>query len=411
MRIAYICADRGIQPDGHGGSSRHVSEMVNSLVARGNEVTVFAASVAGAGTELAGDIVDLRGHAPLAGLQSSLQKAARLAEDESWAAREIQAIFDNEALGAALADLHPLPDMVYERQSLWAVAGLRYAKAHRIPHLLEVNAPLVAQQLEYRQLELASAAAGIENWMIAGTDRLLVTSPSLVDYVRAHGATRRNVRLVRCGVPAALLERTVGGGGKAATRDPSRFVIGFVGSLKPWHGIEVLLEAFRKLHAADFCYRLLIVGDGPERLAIERYLRVHGLDAFCEMTGDVPASEIPRQLARMDVGVAPYPELTSFYFSPLKIWEYAGAGVPIAASAIGDLPQLFPHKEGALLHRPGSANKLALHITKLRENPDLGARLARRAKRTARAHTWDRIAGRVESIAAAAIRARPPIVR
>jgi len=285
---------------------------------------------------------------------------------------------------------------------LWCTAGLDFARRRGIPHLLEVNAPLVEQQREYRELDLVPAAEAIEEWLLAGATRVLVTSPALTPYVRSRGGARARVRVVPCGVPAAWLDAP------RPPRDPSRFVIGFVGSLKPWHGIDVLLRAFRKLHAKDRCYRLLIVGDGPLRDETDRYLRMHGLDAFSEMTGAVAPEEVPGLLARMDAGVAPYPELPSFYFSPLKIWEYAGAGVPIVASATGDLPQRFPHREAALLHPPGSSGKLAAHLAGLREDPALAERLARRARRLARRNTWERIAARVERIAEDARRASQP---
>lgn len=403
MRIAYLCADRGVNPAGHGGSAAHVREMVRALVARGHEVTVLAASAAGAASVLPCEVIDLQADHAMADLHNRIQRSARALGDTSRAPREIQALLLNHSVASALAGMKPAPEVIYERQSLWSVAGLGHARRHGIPHLLEVNAPLVEQQRDYRELELVSAAAGIEEVLLAGSDRVLVTSPGLVEYARMHGASRRNVRVVPCGVPASLLAASRDG----SARDPSRFVVGFVGSLKPWHGIDVLLRAFRKLHAADFCYRLRIVGDGPQREEIEHYLRVHGLDAFSELTGDVDPSQIPAELARMDVGVAPYPLLPSFYFSPLKLWEYAAAGVPIVASDAGDLPQLFPHREAALLHPAGSASKLAAQIIKLREDPSLAARLARRARQIARTHTWDRIAARVERIAADAIRRQP----
>jgi len=401
MRIAYICADRGVNPAGSGGSATHVRELVRALVARGHEVTVFAAAAEGAASVLPCEVVDLQADRSMAELHTRLQRAARAIGDSSRAPKEIQGLLLNDALASALSNMSPPADVVYERQSLWSVAGLGHATRRGIPHLLEVNAPLVEQQKDYRELELLSAAAGIEGLLLAGSDRVLVTSPGLVDYARMHGASRRDVRVVPCGVSASLLEQS---SGEARPRDPSRFVVGFLGSLKPWHGIDVLLRAFRKLHAADFCYRLLIVGDGPEREGVERYLRTNGLDAFSELTGNVDPSEVPAQLARMDAGVAPYPELPSFYFSPLKLWEYAGAGVPIVASDSGDLPRLFPHREAALLHPAGSASKLAAQVIKLREDPSLAARLARRARQIARAHTWDRIAARVERIATDAMR-------
>ncbi len=399
MRMAYICADRGVNPGGSGGSATHVRELVRALIRRGVDVTVMAASAGGAGSALGCTLIDLQNDASTADLRDRIYRALHDLGDSSRAPHEAHALLLNQSLTAALESINPPPDVVYERQSLWSVAGLEFARRRGIPHLLEVNAPLVEQEQRYRRLDLVSVATAIEGFLLSGSQRVLVTSPSLVSYARASGASGRRVRVVPCGVSTALLDAS---SGAPPARDPSRFVVGFLGSLKPWHGLDVLLQAFRKLHDLDFSYRLLIVGDGPMRDEVEKFLRLHGLDAFSELTGSVEPADVPAQLARMNVGVAPYPELPSFYFSPLKIWEYAGAGVPIAASESGDLPRLFPHREAALLHRPGSVAKLVAHIERLRTNPDFAARLARRARRIARAHTWDRIAARVENIASGA---------
>lgn len=401
MRIAYVCADRGVRPAGRGGSATHVREIVRALVARGHDVTVLSAAADGAADVLPCPVVDLMADPTLVELRARVQKSARAFGDTSRAPHETLSLLLNQRIAEILAAMTPAPDVIYERHSVWSVAGLDFARRRRIPHLLEVNAPLVEQERTYRELALAPTATAIEDWIVAGSDRVLATAPALAEWARIHGASRRHVRVVPCGVPSSMLSTT-----ERAPRDPSRFTIGFVGSLKPWHGVEVLLRAFRKLHKMQVGYRLLIVGDGPLREETERWLATHGLDAYAELTGEVDPAEVPRWLARMDVGVAPYPELPSFYFSPLKLWEYAGAGVPIAASETGDLPRLFPHREAALLHPPGSASKLAAHIASLREDPTLGARLARRARQVARAHTWDRLAARVEKIAEAAVRAK-----
>ena len=87
-----------------------------------------------------------------------------------------------------------------------------------------------------------------------------------------------------------------------------------------------------------------------------------------------------------------------FYFSPLKIWEYAAGRVPIVASESGEIPRLFPHRQAALLHAPGKVRKIVKHVERLRRDPHLRERLARRARAVAKEHTWDRLAGRFHTL-------------
>jgi glycosyltransferase involved in cell wall biosynthesis len=207
------------------------------------------------------------------------------------------------------------------------------------------------------------------------------------------------MRVIPCGVARSLFPAS----GRLGARGADEFVLGFVGSLKPWHGIDILLEAFLQLSYISSNYRLLLVGDGPLRPEVESFCRSHNISPLVTIAGSVDAARVPEYLARIDVGLAPYPPLPSFYFSPLKIWEYAAAGVPIVASASGDLPRLFPHRVAALLHPPGSVGKIVKHVERLRGDRDLGCRLARRARQVAKLHTWDRLAARFETLAKRAL--------
>ena len=400
MRIAYICADRGVSVDGSTGSAIHVREMVRALAGRGQHVTVFTATggrIAGANIEA----VNVGDDPLLSELRARTAKGLRASGRDAGRAAETYSLLLNQTLLERLGSRERF-DLVYERHSLWSIAGLQYARRVGIPFFLEVNAPLAEQQRAYRELEFEEAADAIQSLLFEQADRVFVTAASLVDYVHARGASRSNARVLPCGAASHLFARRNESG--QTTRD--EFVVGFLGTLKPWHGTDVLLDAFTILHERRPGYRLLIVGDGPLREEIAATCRARGLAEAVTMTGSIDHADVGGYLARMDVGVASYPELETFYFSPLKVWEYAAASVPIAASASGELPSLFPHKEAALLHPPGNARKLARHIERLRDNPELGLRLARKAHRTARAHTWDRLAARVVRAAEPFARAR-----
>src|SRR5262249_55757097 len=182
-------------------------------------------------------------------------------------------------------------------------AGLRFARDHGIPFLLEVNAPLRVEQVQHRALQNGVLAEALEAHLFQLSDRVLVPSSVLREYVISRGARPARVRMVCnaadpelfCSVPRA--PRT------GSSRDP--FVIGFVGSLKPWHGIQDLLRAFVRLHRRSSAYRLLIVGDGPLRPAIEEIRRREGLTDVIRVTGNVDYAHVPGLLAEMDVAVAP----------------------------------------------------------------------------------------------------------
>lgn len=394
MRIAYVCADRGVPVIGCSGSSVHVRALAGALVRRGHEVTAFTAcpSDGTATGSVAVPLVDVAGDSLLHEVRGQVARLLRDGGGPAIRAAETYALLLNQPLLDALRDAPGGFDVVYERQSLWSIAALQFARSAGVPFVLEVNAPLLEQQLAYRELDMAETARAIELLLFTRADLVLVTSPALADYARARGASRRRIRVLPCGVSAELFATA------RPPRQPGKFVVGFLGSLKPWHGVEILLDAFRQLRARSDEYRLRIVGDGPLRPVVEEFRRTGGLEDVVELVGPVAHEAVGAELARFDVGAAPYPPLPSFYFSPLKVWEYAAAGVPIVASASGELARLFPHREAALLHPPGKVGKFVKHVELLRTTPGLAVRLARRARRTARLHTWDRLAARWESL-------------
>jgi glycosyltransferase involved in cell wall biosynthesis len=168
------------------------------------------------------------------------------------------------------------------------------------------------------------------------------------------------------------------------------FTVGFVGTLKAWHGLAVLVDAFSAFHARHTSSRLLIVGDGPERERVEGDIVNRGLRDFALFTGAVPPAEVPGLLASMDVAVAPYPALTDFYFSPLKVYEYMAAGRPVIASRIGQLKKLIQPGINGVLVTPGDAAELTEALEKLFGDTATRSRLGREARRAVlRDHTWD----------------------
>ena len=125
-----------------------------------------------------------------------------------------------------------------------------------------------------------------------------------------------------------------------------------------------------------------------------------GLREAALFTGAVAPHQVPGLLASMDVAVAPYPKLANFYFSPLKVYEYMAAGLPVVASRIGQLTQVLRHEETGLLCPPGDAAALAAALERLRCDPALRKRLGAAARATAlKKHTWDAVARRILSLA------------
>ena len=381
MRIAYVSADPGVPIFGRKGCSIHAQEVLRAMLKRGAEIDLFAISL---------------GAEPPAGLEPVRLHALPPPPKGELAARE-------QSLLAANADLRKTLeragrfDLVYERYSLWSFAGMEYARACRTAGLLEVNAPLIEEQAEHRGLLDRASAERVAQQAFSNATTLIAVSQQVATYLERFPAARAKVRVIPNGVNP---ERFPPGLKPSLPGAPGALTVGFVGTLKPWHGVGILVEAFARICERDPHTRLLIVGDGPERETLQADLSARGLSQAAHFTGAVSASEVPGLLASIDVAVAPYPDLSRFYFSPLKVYEYMAAGLPVVASRIGQLEKLIQDGVNGLLTAPGDAAELAMTLERLRAEPELRARLGKAARATVlREHTWDGVVGRILDLA------------
>jgi glycosyltransferase involved in cell wall biosynthesis len=388
MRVAYVCADLGVPVFGRKGCSVHVQEVVRALRRQGARVELFTPRPEGE---------------PPPGLEAVRVHALPRPTTKDPAARERAALAANKVLREALKRAGPF-DLVYERYALWGYAGMVYARSAGVPGLLEVNAPLIEEQAEHRTLVNRGAAEAVARRAFAAAGALLAVSAEVAGYLAGYPGAGGRIHVLPNGVDPA---RFSPGLGPVRPREPGTFTAGFVGTLKPWHGLSVLVEAFDRLHCRHPDARLLVVGDGPERSSLEDGLARRGLAGVAWLTGAVAPEEVPPLLAEMDAAVAPYPGQGRFYFSPLKVYEYMAAGLPLVASRLGQLVELIRHEVDGLLCPAGDAAALAEALGRLRADPGLRRRLGGAARaRVLAEHTWDAVVGRAlrlaESVAASA---------
>ena len=400
MRIAYICSDRGIPVNGTKGASIHVRGMSQALQQRGHEVKILAARVDGETPPgFRPGIIDFGFDHMLKDLRRDIR-----AHGGENIGNEAYSLLLNTALAQALERLDDRwgIDAIYERYSLWSWAGLHFARKRNLPFILEVNAPLVKEQATWRELSLQPIAAGLERLVLREADAISVPASGLKRHIEAVTGQRRGIHVVPNGVDLAVFRDPPLPPEALRARLRGRFVVAFLGSLKPWHGIENLCRAFRKLRTKVPAAHLLVIGGGPMLGYLEKTATELGSDAIT-LTGPVPHQAVPGLLAFADVGVAPYPELEDFYFCPLKVIEYLTAGLPVVASDIGDMAKLVEHDRTGLLVPPGDTRALAHALTGLHDDPRRRTKFGARARRRAETrHGWEVSARRVEGYIAQA---------
>jgi glycosyltransferase involved in cell wall biosynthesis len=349
MRILQLCADSGIAVDGTKGASIHLRSLAEAFCGD-HDVVV----------------------------------AARRSPDPDTSFPFAVERYDGVDSLERIMDVHGVPDVVYERYSLGHVDGMEFAARIDRPFVLEVNSPLVDEARRHRPGSVADADLDAEIRLLRDADLVVTVSEALGAFV-AQVRGGRPVTVQHNGYDPRLFDGEV-------PLDP-RPTLGFLGHPKPWHGADVLPSVLAALRRRGHDARLLVVGGGPGADSIVEAARSSGVDEHVEVTGALDHSGAIARIRTAWVGLAPYPAAEFFYFSPIKVMEYLAGGVPVVATAVGEVPFLVG--DGGVIVPPGDPTALIDAVDELVR--DTGHRLALgRAGRArmSRAHTWDAVARR-----------------
>jgi len=179
---------------------------------------------------------------------------------------------------------------------------------------------------------------------------------------------------------------------------PSAPQVGYVGSLYPGKGVEIVVQLAKRLPDIDFH----IVGGKPEDLARwQDDVDVTNL----YLHGHVPHRDVQAYYSRFHVALAPVQRRVAVDFgssdvgrwtSPLKVFEYMAAGLPTIASDVPTLREILKNGETAVLVPPDDLSAWVTALRNLVENGEDARRLGDSARRDLEQHhTWDARAAKV----------------
>lgn len=277
------------------------------------------------------------------------------------------------------------PTLVYERFSLFSTAGVRLARGRDIPAVLEVNAPLSIERARHEQLSAGPLTRRREKRILSAASRVVVVSSALRRYALDAGVADRCLRVVPNGVDVERFSPDVEPVGGL----DDGFLVGFCGTLKPWHDPGVVMEAIAKTTGLEHAH-LLVVGDGPSRGDLTQLAERLGIARRVTWSGARHEDDVPGLLTACDVVCVPAPPDVDSYFSPLKLLEGMALGLPVVATDTGDVATIAGGDEpAALFVDPGCHESLGAALVRLQRDPRLRRRLGRAGRACALRHTWD----------------------
>jgi glycosyltransferase involved in cell wall biosynthesis len=297
------------------------------------------------------------------------------------------------------------PDLIYERYSLFSWTGLALKRKWKIPHFVEFNDPGIETRNKYFGRSMLEPVSNILfSQIVSEAGAIIAVSRSVASKLVLRGVDEKKIHIVPNGVSPDSFN--------AARCDPDEIrmkyglqddlVIGFVGGMAPWHGVNFLVEAAREILATQPKSRFLIVGGGENSVSeIQKTASADGvLDRFI-FTGWIKHEQVASHLAVMDIVIAPYSpmESNSIYFSPLKVFEYMAMGKPVVASRIDQLAEIFQDGNEIMLIEPGNVKELTGAILKLASDPKRGQEMGLNAqKKVLDTYTWEKTVTKIISI-------------
>jgi glycosyltransferase involved in cell wall biosynthesis len=176
----------------------------------------------------------------------------------------------------------------------------------------------------------------------------------------------------------------------ASSKQSNRpLTIGFVGRLLPGKGLNVLAAALEKLKLES--WRLLVVGDGPEREGFEQRLSIAGLRDRAVFTGAIDFDLVPEQFQQIDVLVLPT-ETTKRVreqFGRVLV-EAMASGVSVVGSTCGAIPEVI--RDAGLIFREGDADALAGALQRMLSDESLRESLVASGLEQVKRYSWERVA-------------------
>lgn len=299
------------------------------------------------------------------------------------------------------------PDFIYERYALFNFSGVLVARWLKIPLILEVNSPLAMEQADLGAQHLGGLARWFERWICNQAAVVITVSTPLRRILVDMGVDEARIVVMSNGVDPQRFHgrREAGEGVRQRYGLQGKRVVGFVGWVREWHGIEDLVRGMPQWPDALSDVHLLVIGDGPARADIEAAADACGVRERVHVTGAVAHADIVEHLAAIDVALQP---AATSYASPMKIFEYLAMAKPVVSVDQGNTREILDEGGNALFFPPGDRAAFVDAVQEIFSDQARLERMSQAAREAifAREFLWQRNAQKVVALAQAQLGSR-----
>ena len=365
MKILYYSSHPNLNLASPAGYGTHMREMIAAFTALGHEVK----PVIMGGTDITTNNLAIQGRSPLK------KFIAACIPPYVWeSAKDYKLnIFDRSCFKVLEKEIQNFkPDVIYERAAYLQTSGIKAATKYNVEHILEVNAPYAEERVQMQgDSFFASSGAEVEKLLLEKSSKIAVVSSALRDHLSsAYKIEQEKFILTPNSInPVRISYNTEKAGQqKHDLKLAGKTVIGFVGSIFPWHGVDLLISAFKVvLDVTKKPIHLLIVGDGEILPKLKAQVEKDGLGNLITFTGNVQHQDVFNLIACMDICVM---AKSNWYGSPVKIFEYAAMGKAVIAPDNIPVRDVMQNGITGLLVQP-NVESLTQALVSFMENDEL----------------------------------------
>lgn len=256
------------------------------------------------------------------------------------------------------------PDLVYERYSCYHFGGTLACRLQRVPLVLEVNSTY-AGRFQRQKLAYPRLCRWIENWVFRKSQLVCVVSEPLRACVEDRHVPPERVLVTPNAVNPEhrILSDDVGKGIRDELGiDQGAVVVGFVGSLRGWHGIAFLADAIPIVVDRTPNCVFLIVGSGELEADFKSSVSSKQLGQYVRFTGGVPYDSVPRYISAIDIGLMPD---SNEWGSPMKILEYMLQAKSVVAPRLDPIEEIVEDGKTGMLFERNSISDFVSVIVQL----------------------------------------------
>ena len=274
------------------------------------------------------------------------------------------------------------PDFIFERITAYHDSGLRAAREAGIPYAVEIHE--MHDALSYKdRMNFLAYRRYLWIKLARKADLVVVVSTMLRDYLVGYGVDRNKILIRPNAVDLDLFQER---GRREEVRkyigvSDDDVVLGFVGGMHPYHGIDMMPDLCELLIRQGYKIKMLLVGNFERRPggeeAFRRVLKERNIEDKFILTGGVPLLDVPGYIEALDIGLMPD---SNEYGSPIKIFEYGSLGKPVVAPDYLPILDILLDGVNGMIFEAKSVDGMALKIGSLIADPEFAKRIGARLK-------------------------------